>query len=147
MKEILKTLAENPECTICGALMDTDENCGGDCVYCMAEAGDPDCIQSCINEARGYRRAKTSAGAVELETATLPEPPTAQPSEVEKHDEVLRLAEGLRDAVEWLVPMAKSHAYREAPSARAACLPIIEHAEANKQAYESAKLEAGKEGA
>lgn len=27
------------------------ENCGGDCVYCMAAAGDPECIKYCIDKA------------------------------------------------------------------------------------------------
>lgn len=34
-------------CTICKKVMDTgdaaDENCGGDCAMCMANAGDGDC--------------------------------------------------------------------------------------------------------
>lgn len=34
-------------CLICGAVMTSypsvHRNCGGDCLSCMAEAGDPDC--------------------------------------------------------------------------------------------------------
>lgn len=37
-------------CKICGRELDTSDpttqDCGGDCLKCMAEAGDPDCIKS-----------------------------------------------------------------------------------------------------
>jgi len=37
-------------CNICHKIMDTgllqDVNCGGDCTACMADAGDPDCINT-----------------------------------------------------------------------------------------------------
>ena len=39
-------------CRACGRAMDSRDNCGGDCVYCMAEAGDPECIKDCIARAR-----------------------------------------------------------------------------------------------
>lgn len=40
-------------CAICGVELDnpndpTTENCGGDCLYCMYEAGDPDATMSYI---------------------------------------------------------------------------------------------------
>lgn len=36
------------ECHICGAQLEDDEeslhyNCGGDCLWCMARSGDPEC--------------------------------------------------------------------------------------------------------
>jgi hypothetical protein len=42
-------IISEPECNICGRTLDdpsdpTTEDCGGDCLRCMAEAGDPDCI-------------------------------------------------------------------------------------------------------
>jgi hypothetical protein len=38
-------------CHICKRLLDdpadpTTEDCGGDCLRCMAEAGDPDCLRA-----------------------------------------------------------------------------------------------------
>lgn len=37
------------KCSICGSAMDTGNplriNCGGDCALCMADAGDPDCVE------------------------------------------------------------------------------------------------------
>jgi len=42
----------NPSyCNICGCILDNplrpeSENCGGDCLRCMAESGDPDCIKA-----------------------------------------------------------------------------------------------------
>lgn len=39
-------------CKTCGKPMDNRDNCGGDCVFCMAEAGDPECIKACITRAR-----------------------------------------------------------------------------------------------
>jgi hypothetical protein len=65
----------------------------------------------------------------------------------EKHDEVLRLAEGMRDAVMWLLPMAKGYAHEHA--AVQSNWHMVASAEQNLTAYESAKLqafEAGKEG-
>lgn len=42
----------NIPCNICGRYMCEAENCGGDCVYCMAESGDPECIKTCIKLAK-----------------------------------------------------------------------------------------------
>ena len=36
-------------CRICGQVLNLDEqsmDCGGDCVRCMAEAGDPECVET-----------------------------------------------------------------------------------------------------
>jgi hypothetical protein len=38
-------------CGICGGLLDVPgddgtRDCGGDCLRCMAEAGDPDCVSA-----------------------------------------------------------------------------------------------------
>ena len=38
-------------CTLCGAPLDVpgrpwSRNCGGDCIACMAEAGDPECEEA-----------------------------------------------------------------------------------------------------
>ena len=41
----------NNLCGICKREMKEEENCGGDCVYCMAAAGDPECIKYCIDKA------------------------------------------------------------------------------------------------
>lgn len=49
------TPAQPQECSICKMPMREDENCGGDCIYCMADAGDPDCIKSVIKRARKSR--------------------------------------------------------------------------------------------
>lgn len=42
----------NIPCNTCGRYMCEEENCGGDCVYCMAESGDPECIKTCIKLAK-----------------------------------------------------------------------------------------------
>jgi len=44
-------LEVSPTCNICGRVLDvaqdpSSRNCGGDCVRCMAESGDPDCIKT-----------------------------------------------------------------------------------------------------
>jgi len=41
-------------CSICGIVMDQEDlpetsNCGGDCLMCMAESGDPGCIVEVCN--------------------------------------------------------------------------------------------------
>ena len=41
-------VTENPLCKICSAELDTDPeslhyDCGGDCLWCMARVGDPEC--------------------------------------------------------------------------------------------------------
>jgi hypothetical protein len=49
-------------CKICGRERDQEQNCGGDCVYCMAEMGDTGCIkrvQHEMNENGGYRSIDT----------------------------------------------------------------------------------------
>jgi hypothetical protein len=33
-------------CKGCGRSMQPEDNCGGDCVQCMAEAGDPECMEA-----------------------------------------------------------------------------------------------------
>lgn len=38
-------MSNTEHCRICNKQMTEEENCGGDCVKCMAEAGDPDCIR------------------------------------------------------------------------------------------------------
>lgn len=38
---------------MCRSILFDEKNCGaGDCLYCMAEAGDPQCISGAIEEAR-----------------------------------------------------------------------------------------------
>lgn len=41
---------DNTFCRTCGVMMTEHEslqrNCGGDCLMCMANAGDPDCIEA-----------------------------------------------------------------------------------------------------
>jgi hypothetical protein len=39
-------------CKICNMQLDEDIDCGGDCVFCMADAGDPECVKSVIAIAR-----------------------------------------------------------------------------------------------
>lgn len=40
-------------CRMCRSILFDEKNCGaGDCLYCMAEAGDPQCISGAIEEAR-----------------------------------------------------------------------------------------------
>ena len=34
-----------PKCKICSRAMIPEEDCGGDCVYCLGEAGDPECVK------------------------------------------------------------------------------------------------------
>ena len=38
------------KCRICGTQFDNElhQDCGGDCLLCMAEAGDPDCAVSAV---------------------------------------------------------------------------------------------------
>jgi hypothetical protein len=48
----------NPNCLICGRMLFSPDDpeskdCGGDCLVCMAEAGDPDCIAE-LNAIRGW---------------------------------------------------------------------------------------------
>jgi hypothetical protein len=48
-------------CTICGAHLDIQSDpfsvdCGGDCLLCMAEAGDPDCLASVFEWCRNTFR-------------------------------------------------------------------------------------------
>ena len=39
-----------PRCKICDKPMSDEEDCGGDCLKCMAEIGeDPDCIEKMNN--------------------------------------------------------------------------------------------------
>lgn len=38
-------------CTICKQEMTERDDCGGDCVVCLAEAGDPDCRDIQLKEA------------------------------------------------------------------------------------------------
>jgi hypothetical protein len=52
-------------CRICGRELDdpkdpTTKDCGGDCLRCMAESGDPDCIEEIgsINRNRSAERGK-----------------------------------------------------------------------------------------
>jgi hypothetical protein len=42
---------DKPKCLTCGVVLNQPgkpetEDCGGDCLKCMAEAGDPDCIEA-----------------------------------------------------------------------------------------------------
>jgi len=49
------------KCTICHIELsdqNNDEmnfNCGGDCILCMADAGDPECIERVLKTARQWR--------------------------------------------------------------------------------------------
>lgn len=52
----MKAKRTKPHCSICGVELDQPDkpltlDCGGDCVECMADAGDPDC-QRAVNEVR-----------------------------------------------------------------------------------------------
>ena len=42
------------KCNICKNEMTEAENCGGDCVYCMAEAGDPDCLKALLSNLKDF---------------------------------------------------------------------------------------------
>lgn len=44
-----------PKCDICHREMLSMENCGGTCLYCMADAGDPECVKHVIEMARGHQ--------------------------------------------------------------------------------------------
>lgn len=49
--ELVKCLPPRPlqresTCKRCGRILTPDTDCGGDCVWCMAEAGDPECIEA-----------------------------------------------------------------------------------------------------
>lgn len=39
-------------CKICNMLLDESIDCGGDCIFCMADAGDPECVKAVIAVAR-----------------------------------------------------------------------------------------------
>lgn len=47
------------KCNICNKELNTDdplsEDCGGDCLECMADAGDPDAIKS-VNKIKSSRK-------------------------------------------------------------------------------------------
>jgi len=69
-------MSKKKRCLICGKLMDVkgrplSRDFGGDCVLCMARAGDPDCVRSVI--AIAFRRNKRTwyfsnlAGKYELD--------------------------------------------------------------------------------
>lgn len=52
IRRIEAALRNHERCNICRRLMNdpadpTSLNCGGDCMRCLAEAGDPDCIAAC----------------------------------------------------------------------------------------------------
>lgn len=51
-------------CKTCGKLLNVDgdqstQDCGGDCVRCMAEAGDPDCKLTMFLIENGYKNLRT----------------------------------------------------------------------------------------
>lgn len=51
MSAIITTAGDPTRCQICGRLLGNledprSEDCGGDCLQCMAEAGDPDCAEA-----------------------------------------------------------------------------------------------------
>ena len=47
------------KCSICKGLLNTTDpltrDCGVDCLLCMAEAGDPDCMAAVVEVARKHR--------------------------------------------------------------------------------------------
>jgi hypothetical protein len=50
-RDLFATYLRFVKCDTCGRLLDVPSdprstNCGGDCLQCMADAGDPDCIKS-----------------------------------------------------------------------------------------------------
>lgn len=48
-------------CRICNIELDTHplaSDCGGDCLLCMAESGDPDCVDAALEFARKIRDAE-----------------------------------------------------------------------------------------
>lgn len=51
-------------CLMCGRLLDTEDiasrDCGGDCLGCLAECGDPDCIDALV-EANIWTKEKGDA--------------------------------------------------------------------------------------
>jgi hypothetical protein len=42
------------KCKTCGRELNHATNLGGDCLFCMAEAGDPDASKRCITRARNF---------------------------------------------------------------------------------------------
>lgn len=44
-------------CNMCHEPMKSDDDYGGDCVFCMADCGDPECLKTVIQIGRTARRA------------------------------------------------------------------------------------------
>lgn len=67
------------KCSICGAEMTEEvslrQNCGGDCLMCMASVGDPDCIEAAFmlqhDALKELAKYFTSGNSVPVERATI----------------------------------------------------------------------------